>query len=48
MKRSQFVKRLLLMKVVFVMIRVFKLQQISSKNDIMTLLFLEVIPQKIQ
>ena len=48
MKRSQFVKRLPLMKVVFVMIRVFKLQQISSKNDIMTLLFLEVIPQKIQ
>ena len=48
MKRSQFVKRLHLMKVVFVMIRVFKLQQNSSKNDSMTLLFPEVIPQKIQ
>ena len=48
MKRSQFVKRLHFMKVVFVMIRVFKLQQNSSKNDIMTLVFPEVIPQKIQ
>ena len=46
MKRSQFVKRLHLMKVVFVMIRVFELQQNSSKNDIMTLLFPDVIPQK--
>ena len=48
MERSQFVERLHLSKVVFVMIRVFKLQQNSSKNDIMTLLFPEVIPQKKQ
>ena len=47
MRRIQFVKRLRLMKVIFVMIRVFKLQQKSSKNDIMTLRFPEVFPQKI-